>query len=181
MELLSSKLSLVRDIKSEKILSQDWIYENIFDMTEDDMEEERERLVDDMKQAFRFNTIEMEGRDPEEESSEEEGGEEGDDEFGELDGMLNASDEDPSDEYSEPNDNKGYYTSKDFENYGKQGGRPKDTSRYEKDDYVMGRDPIGRKERSRNESILDTLKKEIPRVEPVKTMLAEDNILKDNE
>ena len=186
MELLSSKLSLVRDIKSEKILSQDWIYENIFDMTEDDMEEERERLVDDMKQTFRFNTIEMEGRDPEEESSEEEsseeeGGEEGDDEFGELDGMLNASDEDPSDEYSEPNDNKGYYTSKDFENYGKQGGRPKDTSRYEKDDYVMGRDPIGRKERSRNESILDTLKKEIPRVEPVKTMLAEDNILKDNE
>jgi hypothetical protein len=146
-----------------------------------------ENLVDDMKRTFRLNTIEWKVRDPEEEPPEGEGGdefggdEEGGDEFDELDGLLNASDEDPSDEYSEPNQNKGYYTSKDFENYGKQGGRPKHTSRYEKDDYVMGRDPIGRKERSRNESILDTLKKEIPRVEPAKTMLAEDNILKDNE
>ena len=175
MELLSSKLSLVRDIKSEKILSHDWIYENIFDMTEDEMEKQRELLVNDMQQNFRFNTIEMEGRDPETESSEPQ------DDVDDGDDFLNASDEDPSDEYSEPNDNKGYYTSKDFENYGKQGGRPKDTSRYEKDDYVMGRDPIGRKERSRNESILDTLKKDIPRVKPVTTILSEDNILKDNE
>jgi len=177
IEILSSKLNLIRDIKDQKMLSHDWIYDNILDMTEDDIEEQREKLVDDMKRAFRYESIEREGQDPEDQPQ---GGEDDAAQNPELAGLppLIDSDEDPSDEYSQDTDKK-YYTKQDFENYGKEGGRPKHTSRYEKDDHSMGRDPLGRVERTRNEGILDKLG--LPKSKEMKTILSEDNLLEDKE
>lgn len=175
IEILSSKLNLIRDIKDQKILSHDWIYDNILDMTEDDIEEQREKLVDDMKRAFRYESIEREGQDPEDKPQDDDmGGDGGEDEPQDL----FAYDEDPSDEYSQDTDKK-YYTKQDFENYGKQGGRPKDVSRYEKDDHSMGRDPLGRVERTRNEGILDKLG--LPKSKSMATILSEDNLMEDKE
>lgn len=178
IEILSSKLNLIRDIKDQKMLSHDWIYDNILDMTEDDIEEQREKLVDDMKRAFRYESIEREGQDPEDQPQGDDMG--GDEQNPELAGLppLIDSDEDPSDEYSQNTDKK-YYTKQDFENYGKQGGRPKDVSRYEKDDHSMGRDPLGRVERTRNEGILDKLG--LPKSKSMTTILSEDNLLEDKE
>jgi len=157
------------------ILSEDWIYDNILDMTEDDIEQQREKMVSDMKRAFRYESIEREGQDPEDQPQDDDmGGEEG---GGEPQDLF-AYDEDPSDEHSQDTDKK-YYTKQDFENYGKQGGRPKDVSRYEKDDHSMGRDPLGRVERTRNEGILDKLG--LSKSKSMATILSEDNLLEDKE
>jgi hypothetical protein len=173
IEILSSKLNLIRDIKDQKILSDDWIYDNILDMSEDDSEKQREKIVSDMKRAFRYESIEREGQDPEEQN-----GDDTDDSDDSDTQDLFAYDEDPSDEFSQDTDKK-YYTKQDFENYGKQGGRPKDVSRYEKDDHSMGRDPLGRVERTRNEGILDKLG--LSQSKSMATILSEDNLLEDKE
>jgi len=173
IEILSSKLNLIRDIKDQKILSDDWIYDNILDMSEDDSEKQREKIVSDMKRAFRYESIEREGQDPEEQN----GDDTDDSDDSDTQGLF-AYDEDPSDEFSQDTDKK-YYTKQDFENYGKQGGRPKDVSRYEKDDHSMGRDPLGRVERTRNEGILDKLG--LSQSKSMATILSEDNLLEDKE
>jgi hypothetical protein len=188
IELLSSKIGLIRDIKSEKMLSQDWIYENILDLTDDEIEKEREKILEDMKSVYRLNTIESEGRDPEKEPQQGTpdgdttdepdytSGSQFDDGYGDIPPLVD-SDVDPSDSHSI---DKSYYSKNDFSNYGKMGGRPKDVSRYGKDDYVMGRDPLGRVERTRNESILDKLN--LPKKNNKKmNLLSEDNILEDSE
>lgn len=177
IEILSSKISLIRDLKEQRLLSEDWIYQNVLDLTEDDVEEQRTKVVDDVKRTYRYMQIENEGNDPEDKSQQPPEGEEG--EENEDAGFLNAWDEDPTDSHS--TGSKNYYSTKDFEDFGKQGGRPKHTSRYEKDDYIMGRDPIGRKDRTRNESILDKIKRDLsPKTDKKSNILSEDNIIDDN-
>lgn len=185
IDILSSKLNLIRDIRSEKIFSEDWIYDNIFDMTEDEIEQERERLLKDMHRRHRFEEIERNGNDPAYEESEGGHGEEDDgyDDGGDFN-FMNAADEDPDDEFSDEDDNydQGDYDESDFYGFGKRGGRPKDTNRYGKDDYAMGRDPIGRK--GRTESILNKLGLDKDELSPNNgkqlDLLSEDNILDDN-
>jgi hypothetical protein len=64
IELWNSKISLARDIKDNKMLSEDWIYDNIFGIVKDDVVIEREKVVEDTINAFRHSTIESEGKDP---------------------------------------------------------------------------------------------------------------------
>jgi hypothetical protein len=86
------------------------------------------------------------------------------------------SDKDPFDGFTSKDGKK--YTKKDFQKYGQKGGRPKHVSRYEKDDHIFGRDPIGRKDRKKNESIVASINMSTP---ASKTMLSEDNLLDDKE
>jgi len=64
VELWNSKISLARDAKDTKMRSTYWIYKNIFNMTEDEIAEEKEQVVEDAKLAFRLSQIETEGNDP---------------------------------------------------------------------------------------------------------------------
>jgi hypothetical protein len=55
---------LATDIKTSKLLSQEWIYKNIFNMSDDEWKVEQQRVIDDLKLGFRQNQIENEGNDP---------------------------------------------------------------------------------------------------------------------
>jgi hypothetical protein len=62
--LLKEQIDLARQAFEGKILSSDWVMSNIFDMSEDQILQERELLVEDQKRAFRFEQIATEGNDP---------------------------------------------------------------------------------------------------------------------
>lgn len=64
VEIWQEKVSLATDMAENKFFSYDWIYKNIFNMSEDDIKEVKEEVVDDAKQRFRFNSIEEDGDDP---------------------------------------------------------------------------------------------------------------------
>jgi hypothetical protein len=62
--LLKEKIDLASQMKDTKLFSSDYIYENIFDMSEDQYMEERELVREDTKRTFRLAQIEGEGNDP---------------------------------------------------------------------------------------------------------------------
>jgi hypothetical protein len=62
--LLKEKVDLAAQMKDTKMFSSDYIYENIFDMSEDQYMEERDLVREDTKRAFRVAQIENEGNDP---------------------------------------------------------------------------------------------------------------------
>jgi hypothetical protein len=59
----------------QKILSREWVWDNIFELNEQDKKTIFEGMVEDQKQKFRFEQIETEGNDPAE-SGEKAGDEE---------------------------------------------------------------------------------------------------------
>ena len=62
--LLKEKIDLAAQMKDTKLFSSDYIYENIFDMSEDSYMEMRDLVREDTKRAFRIAQIEAEGNDP---------------------------------------------------------------------------------------------------------------------
>lgn len=64
VNLWSEKIRLATDMQSLKMLSKDWIYENIFKLSETEQTEQRGKVVEDLKDTFRYNSIENEGNDP---------------------------------------------------------------------------------------------------------------------
>ena len=64
IELWSSKNRLADDMKTGKMLSEDWVYDKIFGMSKEEVNLEREKVVEDSIQKFRRDKIESEGIDP---------------------------------------------------------------------------------------------------------------------
>lgn len=62
--LLKEKVDLAAQMKDTKMFSSDYIYEKIFDMSEDQYLAERDLVREDSKAAFRIAQIENEGNDP---------------------------------------------------------------------------------------------------------------------
>jgi len=62
--LLTEKVTLASSILESKLLPTDWIYDNIFHLSEDQYEEYRDLIVQDQKRNFRRAQIEAEGNDP---------------------------------------------------------------------------------------------------------------------
>ena len=63
-ELYKSKVELANSILDKKVLSTDFVYKNVFNLSESEMEHERNRSLDDAAHIFRTNQIENEGNDP---------------------------------------------------------------------------------------------------------------------
>ena len=78
ISLWSEKISLADSIKDNKMLSENWIYEKIFDLSKEEIEKERANVIEDTKQVFRKEQIESEGQDP---ANPPEGPQEEDDDF----------------------------------------------------------------------------------------------------
>ena len=72
VNLWSEKIRFAQDIQSLNMLSKDWVYENIFKLSEGESDEERVKMLDDLKDRFRFRSIEDEGSDPTQEDEEPE-------------------------------------------------------------------------------------------------------------
>jgi len=64
INLLKEKVTLAKDIVDGKLLPTDWIYDNIFHLSEDQYDEYRDLITQDQKRIFRLKQIENEGNDP---------------------------------------------------------------------------------------------------------------------
>lgn len=64
VEIWSDKVSVATDMVENKFFSFNWIYKNIFNMSDDDIKKVREEVVEDAKQRYRFMKIEEDGDDP---------------------------------------------------------------------------------------------------------------------
>jgi hypothetical protein len=64
VNLWSEKVRLASDVKALNMLSSDWAYHNVFGLSEDEVDMERAKVVLDLKDRFRHNSIEQQGQDP---------------------------------------------------------------------------------------------------------------------
>jgi hypothetical protein len=64
VQLMKSKAELAQTLLEQKLLPTDWIYDNIFHLSEDQYDEYRSLIREDAKRSFRLDQIENEGNDP---------------------------------------------------------------------------------------------------------------------
>ena len=64
VELLKSKAELSQALLDQKLVPTDWIYDNIYNLSEDQYDEYRDLTRQDAKRNFRLNQIQEEGNDP---------------------------------------------------------------------------------------------------------------------
>jgi hypothetical protein len=62
--LMKEKVELANSMLESKLMPSDWIYENIFHLSEDQYDENRDLIIQDAKRKFRLAQIENEGNDP---------------------------------------------------------------------------------------------------------------------
>jgi hypothetical protein len=62
--LMKEKVDLAKNIIDGKLLPTDWIYDNVFHLSQDQYDEYRDLIAEDQKRIFRFKQIENEGNDP---------------------------------------------------------------------------------------------------------------------
>ena len=62
--LWKEKVDLAKNIQDTSLLPSDWIYDNVFQFSEDQYDEYRDLVLEDKKRTFRQAQIENEGNDP---------------------------------------------------------------------------------------------------------------------
>jgi hypothetical protein len=145
--LWSEKVRLANDLKDSKMISQKWIYENIFNMSEQEWQKEQYGVINDLKLGFRQEQIQNEGNDP---------------------AVTGESFGTPHDLATiQQTENGGNSEKPQFENEVPDGGwdgagRPKEGGNYATDKSPFGRDPLGNKSININmestNAMLDSMK-----------------------
>jgi len=64
IELYTAKSAVSQQLVDQKLFSKDWIYENVFGLSPDQYENEKEAMSEDAMLKFRLSQIENEGNDP---------------------------------------------------------------------------------------------------------------------
>ena len=64
INLWSEKVRLASDIQQLNMVSKDWIYENIFKFSNEETDTQKVNMINDLKDRFRYRSIEDEGNDP---------------------------------------------------------------------------------------------------------------------
>jgi hypothetical protein len=64
VNLWSEKVRLASDVKALNMLSSDWAYNNVFGLSQDEIDTERAKVILDLKDRFRHTSIEQQGQDP---------------------------------------------------------------------------------------------------------------------
>ena len=132
IRIFSEKLNTARDMVDAKMFSKEWIYDNIFNLSEDEQEEIRNNFVDDAKEFYRLEAIQNEGTDPADPNAATDS-EEGDDETWGFGKFENMTDEEKARvKEREKEEKKRRNADKEYDH---------------PDDKPMGRDPLGRDER----------------------------------
>ena len=162
LEMMNQQLEIAEKAMDVKLFSRKWIYDNIFDMPDEQKVEVYEAIVEDTKQKYRLEQIETEGQDPAEQPQESEEPEEDE-------GMARPDD----------------WGGSDKEHFGKNKPR-EDDGKLRKADRSFGkREFKGKSPLATNkaytaiarEGILDQLKSRFPKSS--NSLLSEDNILED--
>jgi hypothetical protein len=130
VELMKSKTELATALLENNLLPSDWIYDNIFHLSEDQYDEYRDLIRQDSKRKFRNAQIEAEGNDPVETGKS----------YGTPHDLASLYGKGRM--YSDPGGvPKGYDTDSDTKL-----GRPKDSiTNHGKQDSNFGKDPLGTK------------------------------------
>lgn len=115
--LMNEKINLANTMKDSKLVSDKYVYEFIFNMTEEQWLQERTNVIEDLKLRFRQNQIEQEGNDPT---------------------ITGAS-------YGTPHDLATLHMSSDEVEEKDPGGRPKEGIKYGQHANAFGWDPTGKK------------------------------------
>jgi hypothetical protein len=161
LEMMNQQLEIAEKAMDVKLFSRKWIYDNIFDMADEQKVEVYEAIVEDTKQKYRLEQIETEGQDP----AEQPVGDEVEDE----------------DEMARPGD----WGGSDKEHFGKNKPR-EDDGKLRKADRSFGKrefkgkSPLATSKAHTAvayEGILDQLKKAFPKKQS--SLLSEDNIIED--
>ena len=116
--LMTEKVTLATQMRDLKLVSDKYIYEFIFNMTEEQWLQERTSVIEDLKLRFRQNQIEQEGNDPT------------------ITGVSYGTPHDLATVHMSSND----VLEKD------PGGRPKEGIKFGQHKNAMGWDPIGTKQ-----------------------------------
>ena len=64
IELFTAKTTVAQTMIDGKIMSKDWVYENIYGLSPDQYNDQKESMLDDAMNKFRLNQLENEGNDP---------------------------------------------------------------------------------------------------------------------
>jgi len=115
--LMNEKINLANTMKDSKLVSDKYIYEFIFNMSEEQWLQERVNVIEDLKLRFRQNQIEQEGNDPT------------------ITGVS----------YGTPHDLASMHMSTDEVEDKDVGGRPKEGIKYGQHANEFGWDPTGKK------------------------------------
>jgi len=127
--LLKEKIDLAAQMKDSKMFSTDYIYEQIFSLSEDQYNDERELVREDAKRAFRIAQVEAEGNDPAKSGRSYGTPHDLASMYGRRENATEKSNNNVPKGYGEP---------------GPDGGRPKEkASVYGTNDALGGRDPLG--------------------------------------
>ncbi len=165
LEMMNQQLELADKAMDVKLFSRKWIYDNIFDMSDEQKVEVYEAIVEDTKQKYRLEQIENEGQDPAEQPQESEESEEDEDMARPED--WGGSEKDP---FSGKETQKDVYDSdtvqKRHRSFGKREFKGKSPLATNKAYTAIAR-----------EGILDQLKSRFPK--STNSLLSEDNILED--
>jgi hypothetical protein len=127
--LWKEKVGLAKDLLDTGIVSTDWIYDNIFQISEDKYDEMRDLVIEDKKRVFRLNQIENEGNDPA------------------KTGKSFGTPHDLASLYGKGRGNDGNVPDGYDETLNIPLGRPEEkASAYGTQEHPLGKDPIGKKE-----------------------------------
>jgi hypothetical protein len=165
-ELYSTKIDAAQKMLDAKVMSKDWVYENLFGLSPDQYNKEKELMVKDAQHNFRVSQIESEGNDPSESGV----------------------------SYGTPHDLASLYGTKRDKSVGPNQvptgydenpvGPPKQTiSKYGTEDSNFSRDPIGQQgtkadiaaeNKSHNKSVFNGLKSSLQKIKKQKQILREE-------
>ena len=163
LELMNQRLEIAEKAMDVKLFSREWIYDNIFDFSDEEKLEVYKDIVEDTKQKFRLEQIETEGQDPAEQPVSDE---EDEDEMARSDDW-GGSEKDP---FSGKETQKDVYDSdtvqKRHRSFGKREFKGKSPLATSKAYTAIAR-----------EGILNQLKNRFPKSN--NSLLSEENILED--
>jgi hypothetical protein len=135
--LLKEKVDLAAQMQDSKLFSSDYIYEKIFDLSEDKYMEMRDLVREDSKRAFRIAQIEGEGNDPAKSGAT----------YGtphDLASMYGRRATPTAKGAGQDEVPQGYEEAPKWGEPGPEGGRPTEkASIYGTNDAIGGRDPLG--------------------------------------
>jgi len=143
VELWGQKVQLAQSMLQDKILPYQWIYDNLFNFSEDEKVDIQNQIVQDQKEKFRHSQIEMEGNDPMASGdsigtpSDMAAVGVGQDDTSQPPETVAGSIFDAPDEW------------KDDRPEDEQGGRPEEMNKFGKDSGARGRDPLGKQTKNR--------------------------------
>lgn len=157
INLWTQKVGLVTQLQGTKLLSTDWMYKEVFNIAPDDVDVERQRVIEDAKRMYRIAQIEQGQSDPakfgypQEEEPQEEVPQGGPDMGGGAPDAGGAPAPDggaPQEGMPQSIDDLPTAAELGLEEDTEEGrGQPRKGAVYGQDSHVRGRDPLGFKER----------------------------------